>query len=124
MMSLKKVLSAADEFMSEMHLRQPRFTYSACEPFSENNGIIQKFKETGDSRHIDQNKLNKVCFKHDVSCGNFKDLSRRTASYSKYCMRRYLMLLKIQSMMDIKEFLLQRFINVLTESLLLHTKEK
>ena len=34
--------------MSEMHLRQPRFRYSACEPFTKNKDRIQKFKETGD----------------------------------------------------------------------------
>ena len=27
-------LLAGDEFMPEMHLRQPGFTYSACEPFT------------------------------------------------------------------------------------------
>ena len=34
--------------MSEMHLRQPGFRYSACEPFTKNKHRIQKFKETGD----------------------------------------------------------------------------
>ena len=27
-------LLAGDEFMPEMHLRRPGFTYSACEPFT------------------------------------------------------------------------------------------
>ena len=31
--------------MSEMHLRQPRFTYSACEPFTKNKERIQKLKK-------------------------------------------------------------------------------
>ena len=35
--------------MSEMHLRQPAFTYNACGPFTKNKERIQKFKETGDS---------------------------------------------------------------------------
>ena len=30
--------------MPEMHLKQPRFTYSACEPFTKNKERIQKFK--------------------------------------------------------------------------------
>ena len=42
-------LLAGDKFMSEMHLRQPIFTYSACEPFTKNKQKIQKLKETGDS---------------------------------------------------------------------------
>ena len=33
--------------MSEMHLRQPGFTYSVCGPFTKNKERIQKFKETG-----------------------------------------------------------------------------
>ena len=45
-----------------MHLRQPGFTYSACEPFTQNKERIQKFKQTGDSGYIYQNELGKVCF--------------------------------------------------------------
>ena len=45
-----------------MYLKQPGFTYSACEPFTENIERMQKFKETGDSRYIYQNKLYKACF--------------------------------------------------------------
>ena len=63
-----------------MHLRQPGFTYSACAPFTKNNERIQKFKETGDSRYIYQNELDKACFQHDMAYGDFKYLTRRTAS--------------------------------------------
>ena len=45
---IKKFLLAGDNFMPEMHLRQPQFTYSACRPFTKNKKRIQKFKETGD----------------------------------------------------------------------------
>ena len=45
-----------------------------------NKEIIQKFKETGDSRYICQNELDKVCFQHEMVCGYFKDLTSRTAS--------------------------------------------
>ena len=31
--------------MTEMHLKQPRFTNSACGTFSKNKERIQKFKE-------------------------------------------------------------------------------
>ena len=41
-------LLAGDKFMTEMHLKQPGFTYSTCVPFSKNKERIQKFKETGD----------------------------------------------------------------------------
>ena len=66
--------------MPEMHLRKPGFMYSAWGPFTKNKETIQKFKETGDSRYIYQNELEKSCFKHDMACEGFKDLARRTAS--------------------------------------------
>ena len=59
---VNKILLAGDKSMPEMHLRQPGFTYSACVPFTKNKERIQNFKETGDSRYIYQNKLDKVCF--------------------------------------------------------------
>ena len=31
---VNKILLAGDKFMPEMHLRQSRFTYSACGPFT------------------------------------------------------------------------------------------
>ena len=31
---VNKILLAGDKFMPEVHLRQPRFTYSACRPFT------------------------------------------------------------------------------------------
>ena len=64
--------------MPEMHLRQPGFTYSACGPFTKNKERIKKFKETRDSRYTYQNELDKACFQHDMSYGDFKDLNRRT----------------------------------------------
>ena len=43
-----------------------------------NKERIQKFKETGGSRYIYQNKLDNVCFQHDMAYGDFKDSARRT----------------------------------------------
>ena len=77
---VNKFLLAGDKFMPEIHLRQPGFTYSACGPFAKNKERIQKLKKTVDSRYIYQNKLDQACFEHDMAYGNFKDLTRRTAS--------------------------------------------
>ena len=66
--------------MPIMHLKQPRFTYSACGSFTKNKERIQKFKETGDLKYIYRNKLDKVCFQHDMGYRDFKDLARRAAS--------------------------------------------
>ena len=76
---VNKFLLAGDKFEPEMHLKQLGFTCSACGPFTKNKERIQKFKETGDSRYIYQNELDKACFQHDMAYGDFKDLTRRTA---------------------------------------------
>ena len=38
-----KFLLAGDKFMPKMHLRQARFAFSACGPFTNNKETIQKF---------------------------------------------------------------------------------
>ena len=40
---INKFLLAGDKFKPERHLRQPGFTYSACEPFTKNKK--KKFKK-------------------------------------------------------------------------------
>ena len=77
---INKLLLAGDKFISEINLRQPGFAYSACGKFTKNEVRIQKFKETGDPRYTYQKELDKTCFQHDMAYGDFKDLTRRTAS--------------------------------------------
>ena len=77
---VNKFLLAGGKFMSEMHLKQPRFTYSASEPFTKNKRRIQNFKETKDIKYIYRNEPNKACFQYDMAYGDFKDLAKRTAS--------------------------------------------
>ena len=36
--------------------------------------------ETGDTRYIYRNELDKACFQHDMAYGDSKDLKRRTQS--------------------------------------------
>ena len=52
---------AGDKFMPQIHLRQPGFTYSTCRTLKKKQRI-QSFKETGNSRYIYQNKLDKAYF--------------------------------------------------------------
>ena len=75
---IKKFLLARDKFMPEMHLRQPRFVYSACGPFTRHKERIKKFKRTGDTRYIYRNELDKACFQHDSAYADHKDLINRT----------------------------------------------
>ena len=75
---INKFLLAGDKFMPEMHLKQPGFTYSVCGPFTKHNERIQKFKETGDTRYIYRNELDKACFQHDAAYADNKNLLHRT----------------------------------------------
>ena len=59
---INKFLLSGDKFMSEIYLRQPRFTYSAGRSSTINKKRIQKFKETGDLMYIYQNEIDKVLF--------------------------------------------------------------
>ena len=77
---INKFLLAGDKFISEMHLRQPQFTYSACGPFSKHKQRIQKFLQTGDTNYIYKSELDKACFAHDAAYSNGKDLTKRTAA--------------------------------------------
>ena len=67
-------------------MRQPAlldksgFTYNACGPFTKNKERIQKFKEIGDTNYIYENELDKACFQHDMTYGDFRDLARRIAA--------------------------------------------
>ena len=63
-----------------MHLKQPGFTYSSCWSFTKNKERIQKFKETGDTRYIYKNELDKACFQHNMAYEDFKGLKKRTFS--------------------------------------------
>ena len=113
---INKFLLAGDKFMPEMHLRLPRFTYSACGLFTKNKKRIQQFKQTGDSRYIYKNELDKACFQQNMAYGDFKDLTKRTAA-DKVLKIQDLIMLKIPNMMGIKEGWLLRFINFLIKRL-------
>ena len=75
---INEFLLAGDKFMPEMHLRQPRFVYSACGPFARHKERIKEFKRTGDTRYIYRNELDKACFQHDSAYADHKDLINRT----------------------------------------------
>ena len=75
---INKFLLAGDKFMPEMHLRQPRFVYSACGPFTRHKERIKDFKRTSDTRYIYRNELDKACFQHDFTYADHKDLINRT----------------------------------------------
>ena len=80
---INKFLLVGYKFMSEMHLKQPGSTYSACGPFTKNRERIEKFMQTGKTDFISRNELDKACFQHDMAYGRSKDLIKRTQSEYK-----------------------------------------
>ena len=66
--------------MSELHLKQPQFTYRACGSFTKHLERIQKFIRTGNLKYLYKNKLDKVGFAHDAAYSDSKDLDKRTIS--------------------------------------------
>ena len=77
---INKFLLVGDKFMPEMRLRQLQFIYSACGPFTRHKEKIKKFEQTGDTRYIYKNELDKACFQHDSAYTDHKDLINRTKS--------------------------------------------
>ena len=66
--------------MPKLHLKQPGFTYSACDPFSRNKEWIEKLMLTENTNFIYRNDLGKTCFQHNMAYGKSKDLAKRTQS--------------------------------------------
>ena len=77
---INKFLLTGDKFMPELHLKQPGFTYSVCGPFTKHSERIQKFKETGNLKHLYKNELDKAWFAHNATCSHSKDLAKGTIS--------------------------------------------
>ena len=77
---VNKFLLAGDRFMSEVHLKQPGFTYSDCGPFTKNKERIGKLMQTGNIDIIYKYDLDKACFQQDMAYGKSKDLAKRTES--------------------------------------------
>ena len=68
---------SGDTLIPELNLKQPEFTYSVCGPFSIQCERIQKFRETGNLKHLYRNELDKACFAHDAACSDSeKELSK------------------------------------------------
>ena len=69
---VNKLLLAGDNFMTEMHLKHPGFTYSTCGPFRNMRFKLSLSKRIRQSLFL------------TLGYGNFKDLNRRRANIAKY----------------------------------------
>ena len=75
-----KFLLTGDKFVPELHLKQPRFTYSVCGPFTKHRERTQKFREVSNLKHLYRNELGKGYFAHDATYFEIKDFAKRTIS--------------------------------------------
>ena len=75
---VSKILLTEDKLKPKLHLRQPRFTFSACGSLTIHRDRIQKFKQTGDLNDIYNHELDKACFVHNDAHVDSKDLVKRT----------------------------------------------
>ena len=75
---INKFLLSGDKLMPELYLKQSGYTYSACGTFTKHRERIQKFIETGNSKHLYRNELDKACFAYAAAYSDSKDLAKRT----------------------------------------------
>ena len=68
--TINKLLLIGDKFMPKFHLKHPGLFTKYCER-------IQKFRETGNLKHLYRNELDKACFAHDAAFSDSKDLARK-----------------------------------------------
>ena len=66
--------------MPELHLKELRFTYSDCRPFTKHRERVQRFRETDNLKYLYRNELDKVCFAHHAAYSDRKDVAKRTIS--------------------------------------------
>ena len=77
---VNKYLLTGDKSMPELHLRQRRFIYSACGPFTKHCKRILNLKKTSDFNYMYKNKLDKACLTHDAVYVDSKYLAKMTVS--------------------------------------------
>ena len=75
---INQFLLTGDKFISELNLKQPGFTYSACGPFTKHREEIKKFRETRKLKKLNKNELDKACFAHDAAYSNSEDSEKIT----------------------------------------------
>ena len=61
-------------------MKKPGFTDSAFGPFTNHRERIQSFREIGNLKHLCRSELDKVCFAHDATYFDSKDLDKKTGS--------------------------------------------
>ena len=79
---MNKCLLTGDKFVTELHLKQLEFTYSACRPFTKHREKIQQFREAGNLKYLYRNELGKTCFANDAAYSDSKDLAKRENYFS------------------------------------------
>ena len=109
---VNKFLLLGDNFMPELHLKQPGFTYSACGSLTRNKERIEMFMQTGNTDFIYRDELDKACFQHDMAYRKSKEIEKRTQS-DKVLRDKAFKIASDPNMLVIKEDQLQWFTSYL-----------
>ena len=78
--TVDRFLPAGDKFNPELHVRQPGFTYIACESYLEHCESTEKFRKTDHIKHLYRNELDNFFFAHNASYSDSNDFAKRTIS--------------------------------------------
>ena len=100
--------------LTELHLKQLRFTHSACDSFTENKERIKKFIQSGNANFIYRNELHKACFHKIWLMVNLK-IQQKELNQTKFREIKHLKLPTIQNMMNTKDDQLRWFTSFFNE---------
>ena len=100
--------------MPQMHLKQLGITYNACGVLAKNRKTKQKSK--GFIIHLLKRIRQKLAF-HMIWLMEILRIYLKEHLLINNCVIRYLVLLRIRNMMDIKQVSLQMYVNFLIKSL-------
>ena len=77
---VNKFSLAGDKFMPEKQLKQSGFT---CRSFTKNRERIQELEETGDTKYIYRNEMDKCCFYSMVQVIEIIEVQEKRTSSDK-----------------------------------------
>ena len=95
------------KLMSEMHLRQPKFIYSACGPFAENKETIRKLIDRWEIQYIFIKTGQKNPTFSMIWLTEILRIYLEKQLLIKYYIIKFMIWLKIKTKMDIKVYLPQ-----------------
>ena len=86
-----------DNCVPELHLKQSGFTYSAKQ-----RERIQKFRESGNLKHLYRNESDKACYANDAEYSDSKGVAKKLFQI-RFWKKKLIKLIEIVNIMETKE---------------------